>query len=40
MAEDLELLREKIGFICDIDCVFYHIAGCPVYVAYNGSFLV
>ena len=24
MAEDLELLREKKGFICDMDGVIYH----------------
>ena len=33
-------INKSESYPTKIDCVFYHIAGCPVYVAYNGSFLV
>ena len=47
MAEDLELLREKKGFICDMDGVIYHgnrlLPGVTDFVAWlqreNKSFL-
>ena len=33
MNEELELLRDKKGFICDMDGVIYHATVCcPVYL--------